>query len=241
MPTLAEQDLQRELLLFYSKYANEIELIKNFWELELNQLSLTYTYENKLPKEAVAVSCRVKSIESVIQKLKKLGSPPFDFLTEVIHDLVGARFTCWFIDDCYGIHESINVSRKFAAIEGYAKDYNETPKPSGYRGIHCLLQKTPFNGEARTNAMALKDEMFKCEIQIRTKLQDSWADITHEFHYKAILAGVENKTYELFMADIANRLASEDAIFVRLRELYQYLDSTPPSTPASEESPDKAD
>jgi putative GTP pyrophosphokinase len=24
-----------------------------------------------------------------------------------------------------------------------------------------------------------------CEIQIRTKLQDAWGDITHEFHYKA--------------------------------------------------------
>ena len=233
MPTVVEQDLHRDLILFYSRYAHEIELIKKFWELELNHLSLAYTYQNKLPKEAVMVSCRIKTIESVIQKLKKLGSPHFGFLTEVIHDLVGARVTCWFIDDCYGMNEAINASNKFSAIAGYAKDYNAAPKPSGYRGIHCLMQKKTLHEEATSHAMALKDETFKCEIQIRTKLQDSWADITHEFHYKAILAGVENKTYELFMADIAKRLDSEDAIFVRLRNLYQYLASTHASEDAS--------
>ena len=223
MSPLTEYNVQGELIAFYSRYASEIELIKKFWELELNQLSLAYTHQNKLPKEAVTVSCRVKTIESVIRKLKKFGSPQFNFLTEVINDLVGARVTCWFIDDCYGLYESIKSSSKFELIEGYAKDYNINPKPSGYRAIHCLMQKKSLNAEIKKRDIPLDDDVFKCEIQIRTKMQDSWADITHEFHYKAILAGVENKTYESFMADIANRLSSEDAIFVRLRKLYQYV------------------
>lgn len=223
MPTVAEQDLQRELIVFYSQHINEIELIKKYWEVELNQLSLAYTHRNKLPKEAVTVSCRIKSIESVILKLKKLGSPQYNFLTEVINDLVGARITCWFIDDCYGIYESINALSTLEIIEGYTKDYNVNPKPSGYRAIHCLAQKKPLNTGRVKEDVPLADDIFKCEIQIRTKLQDSWADITHEFHYKAILAGVENETYESFMSDIANRLGSEDAVFVRLRKLYQDL------------------
>ena len=223
MPTVSEQDLQRELIVFYSQYANEIELIKKYWELELTQLSLAYTYQNKLPKEAVTVSCRIKSIESVMQKLKRLGNPQFDVLTEVINDLVGARITCWFIDDCYGIFKSINASSMLEIIEGYTKDYNASPKLSGYRALHCLAQRKPPNIGRTKKDVPLIDDIFKCEIQIRTKLQDSWADITHEFHYKAILAGVENETYESFMSDIANRLGSEDAIFVRLRKLYQNL------------------
>lgn len=226
MPTSAEQGLQSDLIAFYSRYANDIGLIKKFWELELNQLALAYTYRNALPKEAVAVACRVKSIESVIQKLTKLGSPQFDFFTDVINDLVGARITCWFIDDCYGIYAAISASHKIGVIEGYTKDYNINPKPSGYRAIHCLVQKHQLVADTKREHTPLTDDMCKCEIQIRTKMQDSWAEITHNFHYKAILAGVENKTYESFMADIANRLDSEDVILVRLRKLYQYLART---------------
>lgn len=62
-----------------------------------------------------------------------------------------------------------------------------------------------------------------CEIQIRTKLQDAWGDITHEFHYKAKSAGVEDKTYECFLSDTARRLNNEDHTLKTFRNVYQEL------------------
>jgi putative GTP pyrophosphokinase len=62
-----------------------------------------------------------------------------------------------------------------------------------------------------------------CEIQIRTKLQDAWGDVTHEFHYKAKNSGVDNKVYEKNISEIASRLADEDQLLINLRNAYQSL------------------
>ena len=62
-----------------------------------------------------------------------------------------------------------------------------------------------------------------CEIQIRTKLQDSWADTTHEFFYKAKNDGVRDEHYEQLLAGWAKRLASDDDSLISLRDLYLRL------------------
>ncbi len=64
------------------------------------------------------------------------------------------------------------------------------------------------------------------EIQIRTKLQDSWAEITHEFHYKAKYAGINNPTYESLLGDISDRLAIEDKTQLKFRDAYGKLADT---------------
>jgi putative GTP pyrophosphokinase len=63
----------------------------------------------------------------------------------------------------------------------------------------------------------------KCEVQIRTKLQDAWGDITHEFHYKAKSSGVDNPDLETFLSDISDRLANEDKTLLKFRDVYQRL------------------
>ena len=62
-----------------------------------------------------------------------------------------------------------------------------------------------------------------CEIQIRTKLQDAWGDITHEFHYKAKNLGVDDKNLEDFLSDISDRLLQEDRTLIKFRNVYQTL------------------
>jgi putative GTP pyrophosphokinase len=63
----------------------------------------------------------------------------------------------------------------------------------------------------------------KCELQIRTKLQDAWGDITHEFHYKAKNAGVDSRDYEDLLSDVSQRLATEDKTLIKFRDAYQRL------------------
>ena len=71
--------------------------------IHLNQLALAYTIENNLPKEAVAVTTRMKSLGSFLKKLMRKGYPSFYNPTEIITDLIGGRVTCWFLEDCYGL------------------------------------------------------------------------------------------------------------------------------------------
>ena len=57
------------------------------------------------------------------------------------------------------------------------------------------------------------------EIQIRTKLQDAWAEFTHDVHCK--IPGEFQANYETAIADIARRLANEDMSALAVREILQ--------------------
>ena len=58
-----------------------------------------------------------------------------------------------------------------------------------------------------------------CEIQIRTKLQDAWAEITHDVHTK--VPAEFQADYETAIADIASRLAVEDMSALAVRNILQ--------------------
>lgn len=53
------------------------------------------------------------------------------------------------------------------------RDYITEPKPSGYRACHVLIS-VPVEGAAPVTV----------EIQIKTRLQDAWGELTHEDLYK---------------------------------------------------------
>ena len=140
----------------------------------------------------------------------------------MIQDLIGARVVCWFVDDCQGINELI-ASSKHLKIEGKIEDYILHPKASGYRGVHMLAKVGYDCVQKQGGAVVISSEEMICEIQIRTKLQDAWGDVTHEFHYKAQCAGVENRVDERILAEISTRLAKEDESLLALRDAYQRL------------------
>lgn len=220
---LSPEELTSRATRFYSRYGRDLEQIRELLEIRLSQLALAYTIANKLPPEAIAISSRVKSLQSFLHKLERKGWPQFYYATEIAGDLIGARVTCWFIDDCEGILDFIAKSNHLT-IESAPEDYILKPKASGYRSIH-LASAVSYDAVRRDEDgnVVVTDDRMKCEIQIRTKLQDAWADLTHEFHYKAASAGVVNQTYERLMSEISERLASEDRSLRLLRDAYQAL------------------
>lgn len=218
-----QEELTSRVTRFYSRYGRDIEQIREVLNIRLSQLALAYTITNKLPPEAITVSSRVKSLQSFLHKLERKDWPQFYYPTEVVGDLIGARVTCWFIDDCDGIRNYISRSNHLA-LKGVPEDYIKEPKPSGYRSLH-LTADVSFDAVRRdeVGSVIIADDKMTCEIQIRTKLQDAWADLTHEFHYKAASVGVVNRTYERMMSEISERLASEDRSLLVLRDAYQEL------------------
>jgi putative GTP pyrophosphokinase len=221
---LTRDELKERAYRFYARYGKEIEQIKDLLEIKLRQICLAYTIENNLPPEALVVSARTKTIDSFLKKLDRKGWPQFYYPTEISTDLIGARITSWFLDDCNGILNYIQKSSHFDVISDSFEDYIYNPKQSGYRGLH-LLTNVIYDSVQRKDSgeVALVPEKMICEIQVRTKLQDAWGDITHEFHYKAKNLGVENANLETFLSDISDRLLQEDKTLIKFRNVYQSL------------------
>jgi putative GTP pyrophosphokinase len=139
---------------------------------------------------------------------------------------VGARVVCWFVDDCYGFLDFIRASNHFRVANERAhpmKDFIKQPQQSGYRAIHVFTE-VQYDSVQREKGIAIvKPASILCEIQVRTKLQDAWGDITHEFYYKARTHGVEDNNLENFLSDVSDRLQQEDKTLMKFRDTYQRL------------------
>lgn len=217
------QELYLKTIDFFQKKSGELDQIRQLLDIRLNQLALAYTRENKLPAESIVIKTRVKTFTSFLKKMETLNRNDFNYPDDILHDLIGARVICWFLDDCKGISRCIRNSNFISVDEKDVFDYIEHPKPSGYRGVH-LHAKIAFENLSTTNCQVkLIPEMVLCEIQVRTKLMDAWADLTHEFHYKAKGLGIEDTNLERVLASQATRFFSEDESFVAIRNLYQKM------------------
>ena len=135
---LSKEGLKERSIRFFDRQENELDQIKDLLKIKLKQKCLAYTIENNLPPEALIVTARRKTLKSFLKKLASKDWPQFYYPTEVATDLIGARITSWFLDDCSGILEYINKSSHFRIIKDSLENYIDNPKKSGYRGIHVL-------------------------------------------------------------------------------------------------------
>jgi putative GTP pyrophosphokinase len=203
-----------------------LEQIAELLRIQLRQLCLAYTINHRLPPEALQVTTRVKKLPSFLKKLENDGWPQFYYPQEVVKDLVGARVTCWFIDDCRGLLDFIKRSSHFRMADETLhpiKDYIANPQPAGYRAIHVFAEVQYDGVKRHGDKVVVNPASILCEIQVRSKLQDAWGDITHEFFYKAKNVGVKDARLEQFLADVAGRLALEDSTLMKFRDTYQSM------------------
>lgn len=225
-PGLTPQQLKDRVIRFYERYGTELEQIAELLRIQLKQLCLAYTIDHRLPAEAVQVTTRVKRQASFLTKMELAGWPQFYYPTEVVRDLIGARVVCWFVDDCYGLLSFVRRSTHFRLADESVhpiKDYIADPQPAGYRALHVFAE-VPYNRVKRVGKkVTVVTDHILGEIQIRSKLQDAWGDITHEFFYKAKTVGVKEENLEQFLADVASRLALEDQTLKKFRDTYQNM------------------
>ena len=202
---------------FFSIYGDELESISQVLKIRLGGLASAYTVENKLPREAVKVQSRVKSLTSFLRKLEKLDWPMFGHPTEVITDLIGARVICWFVDDCYGMLDYIQATKQFLIKPRSLEDYIKDPKPTGYRAIHILADVSYDRVKTFKERRTIVEDSMIGEIQIRSKFQNAWSDFTHEMHVK--FPAEFQADYDTAIANIASNLAVEDRSALALREI----------------------
>jgi len=211
--------LTERAIRLFDFYGDELESISQVLKIRLSGLASAYTVENKLPREAVDVHSRVKSLTSFLRKLEKANWPMFGYPTEVITDLIGARVICWFVDDCYGMLDYIQATKQFRIKPRSLEDYIRDPKRTGYRAIHLLADVSYDRVKTYRKRRTVVEDRMICEIQIRTKLQDAWAEFTHEVHCK--VRGEFRADYDTAIAEIARRLAAEDRSALAVRDILQ--------------------
>jgi len=211
--------LTERAIRFFNIYSDELESISQVLKIRLGGLASAYTVENNLPREAVAVHARVKSLTSFLMKLEKIDWPMFGHPTEVITDLIGARVICWFVDDCYGMLDYIQATKQFLIKPRSLEDYIRDPKPTGYRAIHILADVSYDRVKTYKKRRTIVEDRMICEIQIRSKLQNAWSEFTHEVHCK--VPAEFQADYDTAIANIANNLAVEDRSALAVRDIIQ--------------------
>jgi putative GTP pyrophosphokinase len=193
-------------LTYEEYYGDELPRLKCVEEILRN---LIYKYPGQSYPDGVEpilyCKSRIKQPDSMIHKLKLRGLPT-DKSTALkeMHDAVGVRIVCSFMDDVYKISNWLSKQNEFAIIA--TKDYIAYPKSNGYRSLHLILRFD--NG---------LEQGIQAEIQLRTIAIDFWAALEHQMKYKKSVE--HEKIIRDELKRCADEIASVDMSMQTLRDL----------------------
>lgn len=164
--TILNEDWDSLLL----KYRCALRTLETHLDILIKDFELRNKY---MPVEHV--KSRIKTIDSAIFKLKRRNYEiTLANVIGHIHDMVGIRIVCSFLDDVYKIVELIKNSDYITIHE--EKDYINYPKDTGYSSYHLLVLVPVY--------LSTGVEYIEAEIQIRTMAMDFWASLDHKIQYK---------------------------------------------------------
>lgn len=180
----------------YSRAMKKVEL----------ELSNFITDENKNAKKIIDINSRVKTIDSIQEKVYRKNICQFE-LFEKFDDIAGVRCTCEFLSDVYDVVNYImgNPLLNVQSVE----DKIAEPSEAGYRGIHIIATTDVYyNGTVHENV--------KVEIQLRTAFQNAWSMKTHQLTYKreTAISGDISET----MRKMSDSLKEADEAAQRIRD-----------------------
>ena len=167
-----------------------------------------------LPSHPI-VKGRIKSFESYFKKYIRILKDDHYGSYPNIKDVIGVRIICPFLEDLAAVEEIIKEN--FAIVEVERKGGDHTFREFGYESIHLLIT---VPGEIAKEAQIPSSET--AEIQIRTILQDAWAEVEHEFVYKAEFTPFDNPLKRK-LAAINASLSLADIIFQETRSYLRLL------------------
>lgn len=137
-----------------------------------------------------SIKARIKTAESIFNKLIKLGvEPKVENIEKTLNDVAGVRVICNFEDDVYMLAQSLLMQDDINLI--IKKDYIDAPKPNGYRSLHLIVSVPIF--------LQYEKREMKVEIQIRTLAMDCWATIEHQLRYKKNVNFTDEMSKELLI------------------------------------------
>lgn len=161
-----------------------------------------------------SVTARVKDHASLTRKLAR-PDRSYGELWDIT-DLLGLRVITYFEDDVDRVGRVIETRLPIDLTRSIDKRRHTEPGRFGYRSLHYVFEL----GAEACPASA------RAEIQIRTLLEHTWAEIEHDLGYKApgaVPAGVRRR-----LSRVAGLLELADLEFVAIRdELAAYAHQLP--------------
>lgn len=157
----------RELMSYYRCAMMEVSTKFNVLDEEL---SLQY---ERNPIEAIKT--RLKSPESIMDKLSRRGLPfSAESIEQNLNDIAGVRVICAYISDIYMLRDALLRQDDIVLLQ--EKDYIKNPKPNGYRSLHLIVETPIFLHDQK--------KQMRVEVQFRTMAMDWWASVEHKLRYK---------------------------------------------------------
>lgn len=154
------------------------------------------------------IKSRLKRFEDYYEKLRRSARKKKQ--VPVITDLLGLRIICPFLEDVDRVERLL--TNHFEVVETVRKSAGHSFREFGYDSVHLLVRlenpqiETPLPHTRRV-----------CEIQLRTILQDAWAEVEHELVYKSRLAW-PNESVRRKLAALNATLTLSDLTFQEIRD-----------------------
>ena len=156
---------------------------------------------------------RVKDEESMREKCRRKHLPetPESALFE-IHDAIGVRIVCAFVDDIYTNVALLKQFPDVTVIE--EKDYVRHAKPNGYRSLHIVVDVPVYMSQGKL--------FIPVEIQIRTENMHKVSEYGIAAHWKykekgSVAAGMTEEEAKLqWLRSIMDWQTSDSKEFVNL-------------------------
>jgi putative GTP pyrophosphokinase len=158
----------------------------------------------------LSVKARAKSFKSFFKKyIRYLQADSRREAEPRIPDQIGLRVICPFLEDLKTVEHIFREKLTVIDVERKGSDYSF--KEFGYESIHLLVQlPAEILAKARSNFVNI------AEIQIRTILQDAWAEVEHELVYKAEFTPYDDQMKRK-LAAVNATLSLADTIFQEIR------------------------
>jgi putative GTP pyrophosphokinase len=193
--------------LILREYKSKVALLSEFKD-RLEKLLTDLLKEHRIIVHQIPA--RVKTYESLSKKLDKKKGKYNSF--KELTDIVGLRIIVYLENEVDIVADMIR--KEFVIDEANSVDKRKLATDTfGYKSLHYVLNLSEQR-IALTENKKFKD--IKAEIQIRSILQHSWAEIEHDIGYKGEYEIPEQ--HKRTFSRIAALLETADLEFVRLKE-----------------------
>jgi putative GTP pyrophosphokinase len=157
-----------------------------------------------------AIKYRVKSFEAYYDKFSRLNCAKSTPRLATVNDFFGLRIVCPFLEDIETVSNLIATHYELTDTESKAARHSF--REFGYDSLHQSIRlKLPYNKRPLPGVTKV------CEIQLRTILQDAWAEVEHELVYKSDI-NLPNQSIRRKLASLNATLTLSDLIFQEIRD-----------------------
>ena len=157
---------------------------------------------------------RVKRFDAYFDKLIKISRMEQGGVA-LITDLLGLRIVCPFLEDLESVERLIKTG--FQVLEQDHKGLRRSVGEFGYDSVHFLIKIDPIY---RRRGLPYTSDV--CEVQLRTILQDAWAEVEHELIYKSDIT-LPNESIRRKLAALNATLTLSDSIFQEIRDFQKEI------------------